>query len=118
MPGAMAAIAESDEEDEEYDDQSPTSFLIKDDDIPQAFSHFSYRMSKRKQLICDLQGVLDESTSPPLFKFTDPVIHHTSNSGRTNVYGRTDQGIEGREDFFKTHVCSELCRMVTRTWVR
>jgi len=138
MPGPMAAIAESDEEDEEEEDDddndddddddddddkyvcntNPASPSIKDDDIPQAFSHFSYHWSKRKQLICDLQGVLDESIVPPLFKFTDPVVHHRSKTGRKNVYGRTDRGADGTDDFFKTHVCSELCRMIKRTWVR
>ena len=116
-PGrAMAAIAESDED--EIDDDEESTILIKSEDVPQAFSHFSYRLSKRKQLICDLQGVLDESTFPSLFKFTDPVIHHTSNSGRKNVYGRTDRGKDGTEDFFKTHVCSDLCRMMARTWIQ
>lgn len=119
MPETLAAIAESDEEDEEEESNYKTnsaSFLIKNDDIPQAFSHFSYRMSNRKQLICDLQGVLDESTVPPLFKFTDPVIHHRSETGRKNVYGRTDRGADGTDDFFKTHACSELCRMLKCTW--
>jgi len=117
---AMAAIAESDEDEEEgdEDDEGSSPITIKREDVPQAFSHFSYRLSKRKQLICDLQGVLDESAVPPMFKFTDPVIHHTSDSGRKNVYGRTDRGKDGTDDFFKTHVCSELCRMMPRTWIR
>ena len=64
----------------------PISFTTAD--IPQAFSCFSYRFSERKFLVCDLQGVLDEKSSPPCFELTDPVIHYRSSTGRTKVFGR------------------------------
>jgi hypothetical protein len=126
--GAMAAIAESDEEEESDDEENPllslfaapasAPIIINDADIPQAFSHFTYRYTKRTQLVCDLQGVFDSAVVPPTFKFTDPVIHYTSSSGKKNVFGRTDRGKNGTHDFFKTHKCSELCRMLNRKWVR
>ena len=81
-------------------------------DMPQVFSHFSYWNSQRKMLVCDLQGVLDDSTTPPVFELTDPVIHKYSESGRKNVYGRTDRGKKGIDDFWKTHVCTSLCHLL------
>ena len=110
-------IAESDEddsEDEDVEEEAEEVFSIED--IPQAFSHFTYRYSKRKLLVCDLQGVL--SSSPPLFELTDPVIHFMSHRKKKNVFGRTDRGWKGRDDFFRTHKCSPLCRMLNRKWVR
>ena len=56
----------------------PVSFTTAD--IPQAFSCFSYRFSARKFLVCDLQGVLDETSSPMCFELTDPVIHYRSDT--------------------------------------
>ena len=45
------------------------------------------------------------------------MIHYRSLSGRKNVFGRTDRGKKGVHDFFQTHHCSELCRMLNRKWV-
>jgi len=75
-------------------------------------------MSGQKLLVCDLQGVLNKNMTPPLFEFTDPVIHYKSSRGRVNVYGRTDRGENGIYDFFKTHVCSPLCRAMRKTQVQ
>jgi hypothetical protein len=129
----LGAIAESDEEEEEEDseedDNDTDSVLggttmpaalsgvalpptVSDADVPQAFTHFTHRYSKRKQMVCDLQGVLDESVSPPVFKLTDPVIHYRSEHGRKNVYGRTDHGVKGMDKFFATHECNALCRLL------
>ena len=121
-------IAEEDECDDDDDEaeaarggpsqtrpaEVPISIAVAD--IPQAFSHFTYRCSRREMLVCDLQGVLDEAASPPLFELTDPVIHYASRSGRQNVYGRTDRGKKGINSFLKTHVCSDLCRALQRRW--
>lgn len=85
-------------------------------DVPQAFSHFTYAYTKRRMLVCDLQGVLDEVASPPVFELTDPVIHYSSRSGRRQVFGKTDRGGRGVSSFFRTHECSELCKAMRRTW--
>eukprot|EP01049_Picozoa_sp_SAG25_P011882 SAG25_NODE_1513_length_2865_cov_3.743312_1_plen_338_part_00 len=122
------AIEEGDEEESSSDEedtarralqalqalqeQSRAEPTIKLDDIPQAFSHFTYFASKRKFMVCDLQGVLDESQNPPLFELTDPVIHYKSNHGRKNVFGRTDHGQKGMDKFFCTHECNALCRLL------
>ncbi len=81
------------------------------------FSYFSYSQSGRKYLVCDLQGVLDESSETPCFELTDPVIHYRSISGRKNVFGRTDRGQKGINSFYKTHKCSDLCKALEKTWI-
>mmetsp|Transcript_12277 Transcript_12277/g.11107 ORF Transcript_12277/g.11107 Transcript_12277/m.11107 type:complete len:100 (+) Transcript_12277:1881-2180(+) len=85
---------------------------VLDSDIPQAFSHYSYTWSKRKLLICDLQGVYNSKKNPPEFLFTDPCIHYNSVSGRKHVHGKTDKGYRGIQDFFKTHKCNKLCELL------
>lgn len=73
-------------------EQDDCTFTI--DDIPQAFSHFSYIFSKRKYLVCDLQGVLSTDSDEPMFELTDPLIHYTTMTDRAD-YGRTDRGQQG-----------------------
>jgi hypothetical protein len=118
---ALGALIEEDEEadsDEEDAPQPDDDDEICIDDIPQAFSHFTYRYTHRKVLVCDLQGVLNLNPTSPCFEFTDPVIHFKSRHGRSNVFGRTDRGPKGVEDFFKSHKCSPLCRALNRRWVK
>ncbi|KAI9347046.1 kinase-like domain-containing protein [Obelidium mucronatum] len=81
------------------------------EDFPQAFSHFTHRRSNRKLLVCDLQGVLDTSKTPPVFELTDPVIHYES-FNRKNVYGRTDHGRKGFGKFYATHKCNRICSLL------
>ncbi|CAM9472532.1 unnamed protein product [Choristocarpus tenellus] len=86
-------------------------------DFPQAFSHFSYVHTKRKMLVCDLQGILSK-VQPPVdgrsgvFELTDPVIHYKSTKGRRQVYGHTDMGMKGVQEFFKTHMCNDVCQLL------
>jgi hypothetical protein len=115
-------VESGDEEENDDDDDTELpdgrelcSFAI--DEIPQAFSHFTFRYTKRKLLVCDLQGVLTE-TPRPMFEFTDPVIHYRSGTGRSSVFGRTDLGHRDIHAFLHTHTCGELCRTLTKRWVR
>lgn len=124
------AILEEDNENEEIVDENieeamkPSTIkttLISDaeihfsiTDIPQAFSHFSYLYSGRKMMVCDLQGVLSNTNGSSIFELTDPVIHYKSTSGHKQVYGRTDRGHKGINQFFVTHKCSEICRYLIR----
>jgi hypothetical protein len=73
---------------------------IIDDDVPQAFSHWSWQYTKGDSLVCDLQGVLGKES----FQLTDPAIH-----SRKRRYGPTDHGRKGHHLFFATHKCSPLC---------
>lgn len=59
---------------------------------------------------------LDLKKNHPVFEMTDPAIHYKERTSRDD-FGRTDLGVNGIEDFFRTHVCSDLCRMVCRQWV-
>jgi len=86
------------------------------EDVPQAYSHFTYLASGRKFLVCDLQGVLDTSIWPPVFELTDPAIHYSEMTNRKD-YGRTDRGEQGIQDFLKTHTCSNLCHMLLKCWI-
>lgn len=123
----LGAIAESDEEedtddseeeDTDEDDDGECDVCIRVEEIPQAFSHFTYRYTRRRLLVCDLQGVLSDRSSPPQFELTDPVIHFKSRRGKRRMFGRTDRGRKGIDDFFRTHECGPLCRMINRRWVR
>jgi hypothetical protein len=78
----------------------------------QAFSHWSYRDSCRKYLVCDLQGVFTENETEKLFELTDPVIHHESVKGIRKRFGRTDHGKEGIKNFFKSHICGNTCQLL------
>ncbi len=119
-----AIIEECDEEEEDEDsdfeddsyEANTEEHKIDPLDIPQAFSHFTYRFTKRQLLVCDLQGVLNDD--PPVFELTDPVIHFRSKRSKRNnqVFGRTDRGRKGINDFFRTHKCTPLCRMLWCRW--
>eukprot|EP00986_Skeletonema_menzelii_P007373 scaffold2884_cov141-Skeletonema_menzelii.AAC.8 len=87
------------------------------EDIPQAYSHFTYNASGRRFLVCDLQGVLDTKKHRPVFELTDPAIHYRERTDRRIDFGRTDLGEQGIDQFFRTHECSDLCRMVCRQWI-
>ncbi|CAM9860700.1 unnamed protein product [Scytosiphon promiscuus] len=82
----------------------------------QAFSHFSYFQTRRKMLVCDLQGVQSYAAAGEdragVFELTDPVIHYKSKSGRRQVYGKTDLGRKGIDKFFHTHRCNDVCRLL------
>eukprot|EP00121_Abeoforma_whisleri_P010617 Awhi_evm1s9794 len=83
----------------------PCCDKVIDDDVPQSFSHWSFVYTKRDLLICDIQGVLESSSSK--FRFTDPAIH-----SRDQRFGRSDFGKSGTYKFFKTHTCNPLCKLL------
>ncbi|KAL3936397.1 MAG: hypothetical protein SGBAC_008274 [Bacillariaceae sp.] len=107
LPGigmsGIGFLEELEESDEEDDGTGP----IQVDDVPQAFSHFSYESSGGKQLVCDLQGVWNADDG---FVLTDPVIHYVCSRGRKHTNGATDKGLSGVKKFFETHVCNSLCK--------
>lgn len=78
-------------------------------EVPQCFSHFTHTFTDGRDLVCDLQGVWNDTDG---FIFTDPVIHHKSHkSNRKHGHnGRTDKGLAGIRKFFETHTCNSLCR--------
>ena len=127
--GMMEAIAEDGEEEEDASSVESIneggasrlqgvsrSFAPRAECYPQAFSHFSYRHTRRKMLVCDLQGILSHSPGSKdragVFELTDPVIHYRSTRGLSHVCGKTDFGKEGVDKFFKTHQCNEVCQLL------
>jgi len=82
--------------------------IIEEIDIPQAFSHWTYRFSRREHLVCDLQGVFDKRANPNVFVFTDPCIH----TMRKKSFGPTSRGRQGMNAFFKSHECNALCELL------
>lgn len=111
-------IEEGSEEEEESDEESTpgeNALVFSPFEVAQAFSHFTYLASGGKRLVCDLQGVYDESNT--ILSFSDPVIHYHDpriSFIRKNVHGRTDNGKKGMNKFFDTHAdyCGPLCRIV------
>ena len=86
---------------------------IREEDIPQAFSHFTFEKSGGQIIVVDLQGVLGyNKRGGREFAFTDPAIH----SSRSMVigeggFGRTDRHEKGIKAFFSTHQCTDACRL-------
>eukprot|EP00479_Gromia_sphaerica_P007603 TRINITY_DN258_c0_g1_i1.p1 TRINITY_DN258_c0_g1~~TRINITY_DN258_c0_g1_i1.p1 ORF type:complete len:255 (+),score=46.81 TRINITY_DN258_c0_g1_i1:923-1687(+) len=77
------------------------NFGYVDDDernTPQAFSHFTYEVSKRQMLMCDIQGVSD--------LYTDPQIHTVEGVG----FGKGNMGQKGIDEFMASHRCNPICR--------
>ncbi|KAF0746319.1 hypothetical protein AaE_008172 [Aphanomyces astaci] len=66
----------------------------------QSLSHFSYHMSHRCVLLCDLQGGVYSRG----VVLTDPVIMSPSRK-----YGPTDLGDLGISTFFAHHTCTSYC---------
>ena len=133
---SLDEIIEEDEEEEDDDDDDDWEEDSHEDeiknysafngpdsdfdlsDIPQVFSCFTYRYTRRKLIVCDLQGVLNTSVCPPVYEMTDPVIHYRSARHRQHVYGRTDKGLDGIHNFFRTHKHCKLCDLIHRKFVQ
>jgi hypothetical protein len=105
----LGAIHEDDEEgdgEDEEDEDGAEDDAVRDADIPQCFSHFTWSVTDGDILVCDLQGVWNALDG---FTLTDPAMHRSPRGGRARK-GATDKGQDGIDNFFKTHKCSALCR--------
>jgi len=78
-------------------------------DIPQCFSHFTWSVTDGQQLVCDLQGVWNNTDG---FVLTDPAMHTASLPSRRGSGSMTDKGDKGIGLFFQSHQCSPLCRQL------
>lgn len=95
---------------------------VKDSHFPQAFSHYTYEKSKKHFMVVDLQGVISMNLDgTKYFELTDPVIHKHRKKNKekysTWTFGRTDRGETGMKAFFKSHKCSDVCRLLGLTEV-
>jgi len=79
-------------------------FVNEDErNTPQAFSHFSYEVSEKQLLVCDIQGVAD--------LYTDPQIHTVVGDDKVDrPFGKGNLGQRGIDQFLKTHRCNPICR--------
>jgi vacuole morphology and inheritance protein 14 len=66
--------------------------------VAQAFTHFSWQLTKGYLMIVDLQGVAGV--------LTDPQIHCLN----TKKFGKGNLGYYGMMKFFLTHYCNEYCK--------
>jgi len=111
--GVYGAIIEGDEEDD--DDFETVEDFVPMYDVPQTFSHYSYKDALKEGveslncLICDIQGTWNPYDG---FNFTDPAVHTIGMKGKR---GSTDKGTEGIKKFFETHKCNKLCRKLGLT---
>lgn len=99
-----------DETHQRHPSSTDSAHSTTPEDYLQAFTHFTYRFTNSKVLVCDLQGIFNQDEQPPTFELTDPAIHYASKTGREMVFGRTDKGKKGIKLFFKTHKCSAICK--------
>lgn len=66
-----------------------------------AFSHWTFTITKGYLIIVDLQGVEQQNN----YILTDPSIHC-----KAPKYGTTNLGEFGMRQFFKTHKCGIICK--------
>eukprot|EP01012_Entosiphon_sulcatum_P009073 TRINITY_DN15018_c0_g1_i1.p1 TRINITY_DN15018_c0_g1~~TRINITY_DN15018_c0_g1_i1.p1 ORF type:complete len:484 (+),score=103.96 TRINITY_DN15018_c0_g1_i1:411-1862(+) len=79
-------------------------YVAPDDrNTPQAFSHFTHWHSNGRFIVVDVQGVGD--------KYTDPQVHSKDGEG----FGKGNVGQEGIDEFFKSHKCNSICKLLGLT---
>merc|ERR1712083_583809 len=64
-----------------------------------AFSHYTFEQSRGEQIVVDIQGVGR--------KWTDPQVH-----SKEKRFGPADLGVDGMKKFFRSHVCSKICKLL------
>lgn len=69
----------------------------------QAFSHWTYHVTSGRLMVVDLQGVKVERA----YLLTDPALHCDDLQRFRET--RTNLGVQGMRQFFRTHVCSDVC---------
>lgn len=90
---------------------SNTGYSANQGSLMDFFSHWTYKHSGKKFLVCDLQGYRGVPGGPKYkdeshyYLLTDPAV--LSYDGR---YGDTDLGSEGICNFFGQHKCNALCK--------
>ncbi|GFR42631.1 hypothetical protein Agub_g3567 [Astrephomene gubernaculifera] len=99
-PGAPVYCVEQLIEGDYVKYNSNTGFVNSDDllrSTPQAFSHFTWVLTRGLKICVDIQGVGD--------LYTDPQLHTLDGEG----YGEGNLGLRGMALFFRSHQCNALC---------
>jgi len=60
-----------------------------------------------KKIVVDIQGVKETNK----FVLTDPSVHSTD----LKLFGESNLGQEGIDEFFKSHSCNQICRLLKLT---
>ncbi|CAF3342112.1 unnamed protein product [Rotaria socialis] len=71
--------------------------------VLQAFSHWTYYKTSGRLMVVDLQGVKVDRA----YLLTDPALHCSDLLRFRET--RTNLGPKGMRQFFRTHVCSDVC---------
>jgi hypothetical protein len=77
--------------------------------ILQAFSHWTYHITYGRLMVVDLQGVKVDRA----YLLTDPALHCDDLLRFRQT--RTNLGVKGMHQFFRTHVCSDVCSKLNLT---
>ncbi|CAF1572023.1 unnamed protein product [Didymodactylos carnosus] len=72
--------------------------------ILQSFSHWTYQYTAKRLMVVDLQGV---KTHDNTYLLTDPAIHFLDI--KRYCEARTNLGVKGMREFFRTHTCTPVC---------
>jgi len=114
---------DSDDDEEEFfaeanaaPDNTCASYSPRQEDFPQAFSHFTHFKSKGALMVTDLQGVFTTTADGGyVYKLTDPAVHkrkRRKGAFKKWDFGRTDRGSKGMRLFFASHKCSSACKLL------
>ena len=76
--------------------------------VLQAFSHWTYHVTDGRLMIVDLQGVKADH----IYLLTDPAMHCDDILRFRET--RTNLGVKGMHEFFRTHVCNSICASLSR----
>mmetsp|Transcript_33468 Transcript_33468/g.75082 ORF Transcript_33468/g.75082 Transcript_33468/m.75082 type:complete len:586 (-) Transcript_33468:147-1904(-) len=74
------------------------SGYVDDSELSEAFAHFTWEASGKRLLIDGIRKLAGDV-------FCDPCVHSSTDLG----FGRKNQGIQGIDDFFRTHRCNTIC---------
>ena len=72
----------------------------------QAFSHWTHHITAGRLMVVDLQGVKVDRA----YLLTDPALHCDDLLRFRET--RTNLGVKGMQQFFRTHVCSDVCKQL------
>uniref|UniRef100_A0A7S3G4B9 Alpha-type protein kinase domain-containing protein n=1 Tax=Palpitomonas bilix TaxID=652834 RepID=A0A7S3G4B9_9EUKA len=113
--GDSHSSTDGDDEDESSSVSPATAKLAS---LAQSFSHFTYDRSRRRLVVCDLQGVGNLLTDPQIHTCADKDVMDMADVSWNSRFGQGDQGLAGVRAFFSTHECNEYCRRLHLTTVK
>jgi len=78
------------------------------DELPQAFTHFTFEITNHQLMVADLQGWVKKTPDGQLhYEITDPAV---LTKDRKDLPSDVNVGRRGMLAFLRAHVCSDFCR--------